>query len=135
MVRCGLVVAVAVAGCLSACSDANSSGEAVCEDPVPWQRAADHIGDEVALRGEVVSAAYLPDTEGEPTFLNIGADYPSSTRLSVVVWGEDRHAFSDSELDVESLPSRTVCIFGKVSMFEGVAQVTARDSDQFTVED
>ena len=61
-------------------------------DAVAPDEAKDHIGEEVTVCGDVVSADYIRALEGRPTFLNLDAAYPDHV-FSVTIMGDDRGNF------------------------------------------
>ena len=65
-------------------------------DAVPWDEADAYLGESVTVEGRVVSTFYADTESGEPTFLNVGRDYPDPGRFTVVIWGDDRSAFPDA---------------------------------------
>jgi hypothetical protein len=65
-----------------------------CSGAISWNAALSHIGETLTVEGPVVSAHYASDSNGKPTFLNVGKDYPDPGRFTVVIWGEDRGRFS-----------------------------------------
>ena len=52
------------------------------------------LRDKMRRCGPVITANYEPASDGQPTFLNVGEDYPNPGRFAVVIWGENRSAFS-----------------------------------------
>lgn len=54
----------------------------------PYDEAINCIDEEGPYGGRVVSWS-SPDVNGDPLFINIGADYPDDSRLTVVIWGGD----------------------------------------------
>jgi hypothetical protein len=116
-----LVVAVSSA---AGCSSEQEDG-ALCVNDVAWPNARDHEGEHGIYSGEVQSVRVATGESGSPTFLNIGADYPDSDRLTVVVWGEDADKFGD----LTYFEGRDVCVEGAVQLYEGVAQIVVDDAD------
>ena len=72
------------------------------ENVVTWSDARLHIGESVTISGPVVDANYMPDSNGSPTFIDLGEGYPSTNRTSIVIWGEDRGNFSIAPEDMYS---------------------------------
>lgn len=100
------------------------------EQSIASDKAIDYVGEYVTVCGEVVSAHFASRSRGKPTFLNIDEPYPRQT-FTVVIWGNNRNKFGgDPE---NTLLWKDVCVTGRVEIFRGVAQVTAKSSDQITV--
>jgi hypothetical protein len=113
-------------------SPASGSSTSSCPDALDWADAYELVGEDAELVGDVISASYRPDVAGEPTFLNIGVDYPDSDRLTVVIWGEDRAMFANPP-EAEFAGER-VCIRGEVSDYKGVSEVEVSNPSQINVD-
>ena len=61
-------------------------------------------------------------------FINIGADYPDTSRLTVVIWGENRD--DTTEDIVDSLLGKEVVVFGSPYEYNGVAQIEIMDPSE-----
>ena len=48
------------------------------------------IGKVATVKLPVRGTIYASGSNGSPTFLNLGRDYPSLSRFTVVIWGENR---------------------------------------------
>ena len=60
---------------------------------VPTDRAAQYLGREAIVEGQVVEATYQARLRGRPTFLNL--DKPHKEHgFTVVIWGRDRERFA-----------------------------------------
>ncbi len=66
---------------------------------------------------------YASGSSGQPTFLNVGRDYPNPDRFTVVIWGDTRDNFPFAP-EVE-YDNRTICVTGLIETFEGVPQIIA----------
>ena len=100
------------------------------EQSIASDKAIDYVGEYVTVCGEVVSAHFANRSRGKPTFLNIDEPYPRQT-FTVVIWGNNRNKFGGNPEN--TLLWKDVCVTGRVEIFRGVAQVTAKSSDQITV--
>lgn len=81
---------------------------------IKWTEAPHlQIGKSVSIYGTVEKTEYAPQSEGQPTFIDIGAPYPDPRRVSVVIEGRDRGKFPSTP---ESL------YLGKVVCVTGIAQ-------------
>ena len=88
---------------------------------IPWSEAKYHIGDRVTVYGNVVSTRYASSSNGKPTFINIGRDYPDSARFTVVIWGSCRSNFSTSP--EVYYRGKTIYVTGLITEYNGVAQI------------
>jgi len=80
---------------------------ASCAGAVSWKSAGRMVGRVATVRGPVVSTKYASYSNGSPTFLNLGAAYPSSKRFTVVIWGRNRASFRAPETRVRASLSST----------------------------
>lgn len=109
------------------------SSTAVPDEAIEWSKAYQHVGEVVTLYGKVVDAEYATTSNGRPTFLDIGASYPNSDRLSVVIWGEDRASFSSSP--EKMYRDKTIAVTGEVYIYEGVCNIEVSSPRQIQVLD
>lgn len=86
-----------------------------------WNEAKYHIGDRVTVYGTVVGTRYASSSNGKPTFLNIGRDYPDPNRFTVVIWGRCRPNFSSSP--EAYYRGKTIYVTGLITEYDGVAQI------------
>ncbi len=100
------------------------------EQSIASDKAVDYVGEYVTVCGEAVSAHFASRSRGKPTFLNLDEPYPRQT-FTVVIWGNNRNKFGGNPEN--TLLWKDVCVTGRVEIFRGVAQVTAKSSDQITV--
>jgi hypothetical protein len=88
------------------------------------------IGRVATIRGRVVGTKYASSSNGSPTFLDVGAAYPSSRRFSVVIWIENRAAFGRPETRYRG---HTICVRGRVTSYRGVAEIEASSPSQIAL--
>ena len=135
----------AIAGCGASAS--TSSGGAPSQEPqpeytetaaqqeapsaIPWQDAASYDGESVTIEGPVAGTMYADTSNGDPTFLNVGTDYPDPGRFTVVIWGEDRGAFSGAPEDLYA--GQTIRVTGTVDSYEGVPQIAISSPDYIEI--
>lgn len=98
---------------------------------VQAEEAAAHVGETATVCGTVAEAAYLPEVDGRPTFLNVGGRNPDQA-FTAVIWGEHRRRF-------EAPPERAyrgarICVAGRIAEHEGVPQIEVRGPGQVRVE-
>lgn len=91
---------------------------------IPYDDAINHIGSDSPYGGYVVSWS-SPGVNGDPLFINIGADYPDKSRLTVVIWGENRDDATEDIVD--SLLGKEVVVFGSPYEYNGAAQIEITD--------
>jgi len=127
-----LVMSSALAACDIADVKADAPVASSCPGAADWSEAHALVGEHVELVGEVMSARYVPDVSGEPTFLNIGVDYPDDDRLTVVIWGDDRTNFANNPEDV--FAGKRICVRGEVSSYNGISEVIVSDPSQLSVD-
>lgn len=103
-----------------------------CESFVSWEDASQHVGERSSVQGPVVSTNYAVTSNGEPTFLNVGREYPDEGRFTVVIWGEDRANFSAPPEDLYD--GATICVTGMIETYEGVPEIVLRSEADILVE-
>ena len=126
----GLIASSAVAQAHESTSSSAQSGSASCAGAVSWQNASRLIGRTATVRGRVAGTKYASSSTGSPTFLNIGVDYPSSRRFTVVIWGRNRAGFGAPE---RTYRARTICVRGYVGSYRGLPQMQARSPSQILI--
>ena len=127
--RLGLVLLLTPA-VLSACGPAEVAADA-CPGSVNWTYADSVEGQQATVRGPVAGVSYRPDVAGEPTFINLGTDYPDPSRFTVIVWGADRGAFSTAPED--AYDGESLCVTGDVAEYEGRPQLEISNPEQVHV--
>jgi|1186.fasta_scaffold740502_1 hypothetical protein len=103
---------------------------ASCAGAVDWRNARRVIGRVATIRGYVAGAKYASSSNGSPTFLNLGVDYPSSRRVTVVIWDENRARFGRPE---SRYLRRTICVRGFVDTYAGVPDIEATSPSQIAL--
>lgn len=91
------------------------------------EEAGKHIGKEVVLCGKVYGGIYLSQKDKQPTFLNMGADYPNHL-VTILIWGADRKEFTYKP--EEHWRDRNVCVTGKLISYKGRPEVIVTDEKQ-----
>lgn len=113
-------------------TDAPTTSTTVNVDPCAgaqnWTEAASLMGSKAFIRGPVKSVLHETSSTGEPTFINIGADYPSPSRFTVVIWGKSRSQFATPP--ETAYDGATVCVRGRVQDYRGVAQMQVSSPSQ-----
>lgn len=116
----------------SSAGDASSTATIqACPGAITWDQASAHIGEQATIAGPTISTVYASDSRGQPTFLNIGKDYPDFGRFTVVIWGYDRDNFSFMP-EVE-YNSKMICVTGLVETYKGIPQIVADTAGDITI--
>lgn len=103
---------------------------ASCRGAVSWQSARQYVGRYATIKGPVAGTRFASSSNGSPTFLNLGVDYPSSRRVTVIIWNENRWRFGRPEVRYRG---RTVCVRGFVDTYGGVPEIEATSTSQIAV--
>jgi hypothetical protein len=101
-----------------------------CNGAISWQNARSAIGRVATIRGRVAGTRFASASNGSPTFLNLGVNYPNPRRFTVVIWIENRSAFGRPEARYRG---RTICVRGSVRSYRGVPEIEARSPTQIKV--
>ena len=86
-----------------------------------------HIGDSVKVCAKIYGGIFLDRSKDTPTFLNVGGAYPNNT-LTLVIWADLRKEFEQKP--EEFYKDKTVCIFGKVTLFRDKPQIVLYNKNQ-----
>ena len=98
---------------------------------IDWTEAKAHIGEVATVYGPVKDSSYLRESNEQPTYIDIGTAYPDNSRVSMVVWGEDRGNFQG---DPESMYlGKTVCVTGELYAYDNVTYMKVARPDQIQV--
>src|SRR3954462_7898335 len=90
-----LAVAALFSGVLASGSTTASAAatRAWCPSSFSWKKARANVGDPIRIKGLVARVFYARSSPGRPTFIDIGAAYPKKSRVTLVIWAEDRVNF------------------------------------------
>ena len=92
-----------------------------CPGRNPWDEAKAYVGRWLAVGGPVIRTHSAEDSDGRPTFLNIGRDHPDQGRFQVVILGRDRGKFgTPPEAEYQG---RSICVSGPIKLHQGVAEI------------
>jgi hypothetical protein len=125
MVGPGAVAGEAASAPLAA--SAPFAASASCAGAIRWDKAARYRGRTATVRGRVAGTRYAFSSDGAPTFLNLGVDYPNSRRFTVVIWGRNRSNFETPE---RRYRGRVICVRGLVRAYRGLPQIHASSRSQ-----
>ena len=120
-------------GVINAKGPKNTKGSTVPEGAIDWTEAKSHIGETVTVYGPVKDYSFLTESNGQPCYIDIGAAYPDDSRVSMVVWGEDRGNFPDAPETMYQ--GKTVCVTGELYAYDNATYVKVSTPDQVKVLD
>ena len=96
-----------------------------------WSEAINHIGERTTVYGPVIGATYASSSKGQPTFLNVGKNYPDPARFTVLIWGSDRSKFSPAPEN--QFKGRTIYVYGLIELYQGSAEIIVNSPSQIQV--
>lgn len=99
-----------------------------CENPISWGTAKLHLGKTKAISGPVRAITFREQTRGQPTWINIGANFPDESRLELVIWGRNRPKFENILSRIHA--GNEICAIGKVSEYRGIVQIELSSASQ-----
>lgn len=102
-----------------------------CPGAVPWDQAMQWLGQQVTVRGPVMSTAWASESRGQPTFLNLGLPYPDPGRFTVVIWIGNRDNFPQPP--EQAYAGTTLCVSGVVDEYQGSAEMEVVGPEQIVV--
>jgi len=109
----------------------NSSSQISDTNQINWNEADGYIDEFVTVCGPVVSAYFATSTNGQPTFLNIGKEYPDPERFTALIWGRDLEFFPFNP--DEYYFSKTICVQGLVEEYKGTLEIEVTDPEQIII--
>lgn len=89
------------------------------QTPINPGEAGKHIGDSVTVCAKVAGMRYFENSRNQPTFLNMGADFPNQ-QVTVVIWGDVRKQFTGN---IDDLKGKEICITGRISLYKERPQI------------
>ena len=92
--------------------------------------AGEYSGSVAEVCGQVASADYLPNVNGQPTFLNLDEAHPNQV-FTAVIFGDNRPRFSAPPEQVYL--NRNVCVSGTIRIHEGVPQIVVSNPGQIAL--
>lgn len=108
-----------------------SPGAAEPEVRIEAAEADRHVGTAAEVCGRVVTADYLPQVEGAPTFLNFGQAYPDQD-FTAVIWEDYRGQWATPP--ERQYENRDICVTGTIETHEGIPQIVVEDPAQIRTE-
>ena len=111
----------------------SNSKSSIPAGAIEWKEAEKYIGETVTVYGPVKATKYASSSNGSPTFIDLGAAYPSSSRVTMTIWGKNRSAFSPSPEKMYS--GKTVCVTGEIYVYRGVCNIEVTSPSQVKIID
>jgi DNA/RNA endonuclease YhcR with UshA esterase domain len=102
-----------------------------CQAKVSIDSVSSHIGDSVTVCSKVFRARFLEQSTRQPTFLNLGADYPNNL-LTVVIFGEDRPKFKG--FPEVLFADKNICVTGRLQDYKGRPEIVVFSPEQIKEE-
>ena len=111
---------------------------------IPSSKAAQHMGEEVTVRGTVKDYQWISGKPGRPTLLlfDQGASVERGSSISdqeipetftVVVWKEDTSKWPPAASFGAVFNKKIVCAKGLIEDYEGSPAIVARDPSQLEI--
>ncbi|MFZ6027980.1 MAG: hypothetical protein ACOYYS_09705 [Chloroflexota bacterium] len=99
---------------------------------ITWDEAGAYVGESVTLCGPVMGAHFAESSKGQPTFLNIGENYPNPDRFTVVIWAQDRHKFPGKPEGIYS--GQEICVTGTIEEYDGALEIIVTGPEQIAIQ-
>jgi len=107
-----------------------SAVQAPAQEPVTAAEAKDHIGQKITVCDKVFGTRFLESSNGQPTFLNLGAAYPASP-FTIVIFGTDRPNFKEKpELYYNN---QKVCATGLIKEYNGKPEMVLSNEAEIRI--
>jgi hypothetical protein len=97
---------------------------------IKLEEVSEHVGDSVTVCGKVADMRYFETSRNKPTFLNMGARYPSQ-QLTVVIWENVRGQFTGK---VEDLKDKEICITGRIILYKEKPEIVINSPSQISMQ-
>jgi len=107
----------------------SSNALAQPNDIVRAHEAIEYAGDYAMVCGVIASADYLSSSRSGPTHLNFDKPYPDH-EFSAVLFKKNRKNF---KIKPETLTGYKACVYGKVKVYKGKAQIELVKENQLSV--
>lgn len=111
---------------------ANAPKGTKCENPISWEDARQNIGKTFVVVGPLIKVTQPENVRGNPTWIDIGATFPNSHRLTLIIWGNKMAEFPF--LKKGQMDGKKVCVVGRIDSYKGIPQIELRHEGQFMVE-
>lgn len=94
--------------------------------------AINHIGKAAEVCGKVAKARFIPQIDGQPTFINFGQPNPNQD-FTAIIWGENRGKWIQNPEDM--YPGEELCVVGLIEEHEGIPQIEVRHPKQIQIDE
>jgi hypothetical protein len=99
------------------------------EVSIQSKQAIDHIGKAAEVCGLVANVRFIPNINGNPTFINFDQPDPNQT-FTAVIWSENRSKWNP--LPEKIYPDKEICITGRIESHQGTPQIEVIHRDQIS---
>ncbi|MGX5732575.1 hypothetical protein ACWKWK_18845 [Pseudoxanthomonas beigongshangi] len=96
-----------------------ANGQSQITDAIPADKAVRFAGRDGIVCGKVGKARFAENSEGTPTFLYMGGDFPRHT-FTARIPGADRGKFKPAP---ESLEGKDICVIGSIQRDSSRAEI------------
>ena len=93
-----------------------------------WEQAREHDGEQATVCGLVVDSLHAAESQGKPTFLNLGLPYPEAGRFTILIWGDRLDHFPGPPEELYF--GKVICASGQIELYRGVAEMVVEAPDQ-----
>lgn len=100
------------------------------QEPLTIEQAADHIGEEATVCGEVVQTVFVESDRRQPTYLNFGKPWPDQV-FNVVIRGRHRPRFLQPP--EQTYAEQEICVEGLIEEVDGRPQIAVTRPEQITL--
>lgn len=92
--------------------------------------AKDHTGEKITVCDKVFETRFLENSNGQPTFLNIGAAYPNSP-FTIVIFGNERANFKEKPEVFYN--NKKVCATGLIKEYNGKPEMILSNESEIKI--
>lgn len=98
---------------------------------IAYEEAYMYAGETTMVTGPVADISILNDSNGSPSFIDLGEAYPSTDRFTIVIWEEhyDDVATLLNEISVNEI----IYVEGCIEMYDGIPQIEVTDPSQINI--
>ncbi|MGN6223289.1 hypothetical protein [Pseudoxanthomonas sp.] len=114
-----VTLSAAVVGAALLLPAERASGQSQITDAIPADKAARFAGRDGIVCGKVGKARFAENSEGTPTFLYMGGDFPRHT-FTARIPGADRGKFKPAP---ETLEGKDICVIGNIQRDSSRAEI------------
>jgi len=108
-----------------------SAATATSQQLIKIEELKQHIGDSVTICTKIYGGIFLDRSNGTPTLLNAGADYPNSP-LTIFIGPDARKTFNLAP--EQFFKGKDVCVTGKIMLYKEKPEIVVYDVMQLIVQ-